>query len=206
MVGEGTGLREEIFKRGLVADLEVVGRAEAGVEIILKIGAEVDLVEGVFLFAEGIGGDVFGGALHLGLAAGDVVEQGNGLVEFLKNGVFDDFGVDHLLQLELVQGQDTDHLHEARGQNLPLRDFQAQFWLKKCHRCLKMPLGISISVHLSAHREEWSFRCSRSPKAVFMYFRPFWRRFAMFMAWNAVPETEWSAEKTLEPGNPRAAG
>ena len=59
---------------------------------------------------------------------------GNVFFELLEHRIFDDLGVDHLLQLELVQGKHAHHLHEARGEYLPLRDFQAQSWLKQGHK------------------------------------------------------------------------
>jgi hypothetical protein len=52
--------------------------------------------------------------------SGDLIEERNILFNFFKNGILGDFSVDHLLQLELIQRQDADHLHEARREYLTL--------------------------------------------------------------------------------------
>ena len=105
--------------------------AEAGIEVVLKIRPKIDFVEGIGLLLRlGLGGTHLDGAVVLDLLAGDVVEQRNILFHLFEDGILGDLGVDHLLQLKLVQRQHADHLHEARRQYLPLRYFQAQLGLK----------------------------------------------------------------------------
>ena len=134
VIGQCAGLGQEVFERRRFVHFVVVRGTEAGIEIFLEIGAKVHFLKGIGLLALGVGDDLFGRPFALRLLAGDVVEEGNVFFQFLKYRILDDFGVDHLPQLELVQGKHTDHLHEARCEYLPLRDLQAQSWLKQCHR------------------------------------------------------------------------
>ena len=83
---KGAGLGEEVFEGGLFVQFVVVGRAEAGIEILLKVGAEVHFFEGVGLFSLGVGDDLLGGPFALRLLAGDIVEQGNVFFQLLKTG------------------------------------------------------------------------------------------------------------------------
>ena len=43
-----------------------------------------------------------------------------------QNRIFDDFLGDHLLQLQPVELENGDHLHQARGENLLLCDLKLQ--------------------------------------------------------------------------------
>ena len=45
----------------------------------------------------------------------------NGIFELFENRVLDHLGVDHVLELKLVEREDRDHLHQARGEDLALR-------------------------------------------------------------------------------------
>ena len=139
MVGEGVRLGEEILEGGLVGGFEAAWAAKAGVQIVLEVGAEVDLREGIFfLFGCLDGGrDLFHRALSLGLASLHVVEQGNALLNLFEDRVLRHLRLDHLLQLKLIQRQHADHLHEARGQYLALSHFEAQLGLEKRHRHLR---------------------------------------------------------------------
>ncbi len=134
MVGERAGLREEVFKGRLLVQLVVIRGTEAGVEILLKIRTKVDFFKGIGLFALGVADDLLSRPFAFRLLAGHIVEQGNVFFELLEHRILDDLGVDHLLQLELVQGEHAHHLHQARCEYLPLSDFQAQSWLQQCHR------------------------------------------------------------------------
>ena len=138
VIGQRHRRGEEILNRGLLDFLVIVGGAEAGVEVILEIGAEVDFVEGVFLFflafGDGLG---FDGAVAVFFCARDIVEQRNVLFQLLENGILGDLGLDHLLQLQLVQGEHADHLHQPGRQDLALCDLKAEFWLKKYHSSSK---------------------------------------------------------------------
>ncbi len=125
MIGEGAGLGKEILKRRLVGLLKTVGRAEAGIQIILKVGAKVYFVERVTLVALRLGRDLFYAALALRLFQGDVIDEGNTLFQLFQHRILNNLGVDQLFQLQLVERQHADHLHQARRQNLTLRNFQA---------------------------------------------------------------------------------
>ena len=59
------------------------------------------------------------------LLEGDIIDEGDAFLQLFEHGVFDDFGVDQLFQLQLVERQHADHLHQARRQNLTLRYLQA---------------------------------------------------------------------------------
>ena len=131
VVGQRARLGEEVFERGRFDGLEVVAGAVAGVEVVLKIRPEVDFFEGIgLLFRFGFGGTHLDGAVVLDFLAGDVVEQRDILLDLLEDGVLGDLGVDHFLQLKLVERQDADHLHEAGRQYLALSYSQAQLGLK----------------------------------------------------------------------------
>jgi len=96
-------------------------------ELGMKVG---DLFEGVFLIGSR-SGTLFGcgSALAFFLAAANVVNQRNRVFELLENRILDHLGIDHVLELELVEREHADHLHQARGKDLPLRDLETQFVL-----------------------------------------------------------------------------
>ena len=129
VIGQGAGLGKEIFKRGLVALFKAVGGAKTGIEIILEIGAEVNLVERITLVALCLGCGLFDASLALRFFLCQVVDEGNALFQLLQHRILNDFGVDQLFQLQLVERQHADHLHQARRQNLPLRNLQTELWL-----------------------------------------------------------------------------
>ena len=52
-----------------------------------------------------------------------IVEERNGIFEFFEDGVLHHLGIDHVLELDLVERKHTDHLHQARGEDLALGDF-----------------------------------------------------------------------------------
>ena len=54
------------------------------------------------------------------LAACKLLLAGCVLFNLFQHGIFIDLGVDHLLQLKLVQREHADHLHQAGGQYLAL--------------------------------------------------------------------------------------
>ena len=56
--------------------------------------------------------------------------KGNRVFEFFENGILNHLGVDHVLELKLVEREDGDHLNQARGQDLALRKLDAQFVLQ----------------------------------------------------------------------------
>ncbi len=67
------------------------------------------------------------------LAAGHFIQHRNRFVDLFQDGVFHHLSIDHLLQLELVQRQNADHLHQAWREDLALSDLQVQFGLQKRH-------------------------------------------------------------------------
>ena len=105
--------------------LKTVGRAEAGIEIVLEVGPKVDLVERITLVALRLGCDLFHASIALRLSERDVIDEGNTLFQLFQHRILNNLGVDQLFQLQLVQRQHTDHLHQARRQDLTLRNFQA---------------------------------------------------------------------------------
>ena len=48
------------------------------------------------------------------------VDQRDGFFELFENRVLDHLGVDHVLELKLVEREDGDHLHEAGREDLAL--------------------------------------------------------------------------------------
>src|SRR5580698_7634441 len=138
MIAERAGLGEEVFERGLVVLLEVRRGPKSWVEIVLKVAAEVDLVEGVFFYASGLSGNLFCRTLPVAFESCALIERDDGLFELFENRVLDHLGVDHLPELELIEGKHTDHLHKTRGENLALRDFQIKLRLQQ-HVCLSIP-------------------------------------------------------------------
>src|ERR1700734_828721 len=138
MIGESGRLRKKIFKRGTLV-LFVFGLgAEAGIEIVLKVRAEIDLIEWVAFRGRRFRGSrlkmlqpFF--ALFALEAAAYFVQSGDGLVDLLENRVFDHLRVDHLLEFELVERQHAHHLHESRREDLTLRHLEIQSWLQKRH-------------------------------------------------------------------------
>ncbi len=111
--------------------------AIAGIEILLEERAKIDFFEGILLFFGRDG--IFFRRGHRSHAVAffflptDIVEQGDGVFQFFENRILDHLGVDHVLELKLVEREHGDHLDEARRQNLPLRQLDVQFVLKKNH-------------------------------------------------------------------------
>ena len=137
VIGQSRGLGEKVFKRGLFAVFVLRLRAIAGVEIILEVRAEIDLVEkslgrgGRFLDAAG---RILGAALEPFFAARHLVQHRNRLVNLLQDGILHHLGIDHLLQFQLIEGKNAHHLHQARRKDLALRHFQIQSWLQQRHK------------------------------------------------------------------------
>src|ERR1700733_8297870 len=125
VIGEGAGLGKKIFKRWFVGLFKTVGRAEARIQIILEVGSKIDLIKRITLVALGLSCNLFDTAVPFGFPEGDVIDEGNALFQLFQHRVLNDLGVDQLLQLQLVERQHTDHLHQARRQYLTLRNLQA---------------------------------------------------------------------------------
>src|ERR1700756_2116082 len=136
MVGEIRRLGEKILKRRTLDVFHLAVRAIAGIKIVLEEGTEIDLFEGILLF-DGGNGIFFGGggsgAFAVFLFFADLVEQRNRVFELFEDRVLDHLSIDHVLELKLVEREDRDHLHQARGKNLALRELYAEFVLQQNH-------------------------------------------------------------------------
>ncbi len=127
VVRKSAGLGKEVLEGRLLAVLHFNRGAQAGVEVFGEEGAEVNLLKGIFFFRcrdrlllLGRGAIAF----HLLFASRHFIEKRNGAVQFFENRILSQLGIDHVGQLKLVERQDTDHLHEAGGQNLLLGNFE----------------------------------------------------------------------------------
>jgi hypothetical protein len=67
-------------------------------------------------------------------------------VNLLQDGILHHLGIDHLLQFELVQRKNAHHLHQARSQDLALRDLQIQFGCSSAIKGLDSRFGLNVSV------------------------------------------------------------
>ena len=143
MIGERAGFGEEIFEGWLFDGFDLGVGAIAGIEIFLEKRAEVDFLEGIFLLGE-IGIGLFG-SCRLGLPVAlffvtrHIVDQRYGRIQFLEDRVLDHLGVDHVLELNLIESQNADHLHQTRCEDLLLADLKTELVLKKYH-CDPLPL------------------------------------------------------------------
>ncbi len=106
------------------------GAFGAGIEILGEEGAEIEFVEGIGGFGFG---DFFGFFLEerfVGVAVGG----GRALFgDFFEDGIGHDFLIDHLAQLQAIEREHADHLHEARRENLLLGHAQAEFGCEPVH-------------------------------------------------------------------------
>jgi hypothetical protein len=57
--------------------------------------------------------------------AADFVDQRDGFFELFENRILDHLGVDHVLELKLVEREDGDHLDQTRGKDLALGELYA---------------------------------------------------------------------------------
>ena len=145
MVTQICRLGEKILERRALDFLHLPVRAVPWVEIVLKERAEIDFLKRIFFFCRS--GRIFfvaggSGALPIFLLTAYFIEQRNGFLELLKNRVFHHLRGDHVLELKLVEREDRDHLHEARSQDLPLRQLDAQFVLQQDHGRLFASLNL----------------------------------------------------------------
>ena len=66
-----------------------------------------------------------GRALAIFFLLADLIEKRNRVFEFLQHGILDHLAIDHVLEFKLVEREDRDHLHQARGEDLALRELHA---------------------------------------------------------------------------------
>ena len=127
VVAQVPRLRQEVLERRLLDLFHFSRAAIAGIQIVLEERAKIDLFERIFLLIRNGRGTLFRGgrlggqAVAFFLLASDIVEHRNGVFQLFQHRVFDHLGIDHVLELELVEREYGHHLHEARRQNLPLR-------------------------------------------------------------------------------------
>ena len=119
-------LEEEGFERTLFDRILFRG-ARRGVEVFLEVAAKIHLLERVVLVAVPIVrvSRRHAGPFLFGLR-GHLVERGDAFRQLFEDGIGDHLLVDHLAQLELVEREHTDHLHQARCQNLLLSHPEVQ--------------------------------------------------------------------------------
>ena len=125
VIGEPGGRGQKFFERGTLGNFALLRLAAvaAGIEILIEKAANVELVEGIGL---GLFGNLFGFGFQEGFVA--VVVGLRGLFAlFFQDGIGDHLLVDHLAQLEAIERENADHLHQTWRQNLPLRHLQIQF-------------------------------------------------------------------------------
>ena len=67
-------------------------------------------------------GYFLGTSLTSSLLGGSLIEGLSRLVNFLQNWICNQLTIDHVLEFELIEREDADHLHQPWGQNLALRE------------------------------------------------------------------------------------
>jgi hypothetical protein len=106
------------------------GAVRARIEVLREERPEIE-------FVEGIGRFFLGNFFHFFLQKRFIrvaVWSGRFLRHFIEDGIRHNLLVDHLPQLQPVQRQHADHLHETRREDLLLRDAKIQFGCKPVHR------------------------------------------------------------------------
>ncbi len=127
---------------------------EAGVQVVLEVRPEVDFLERILGRSRRFG---WGGAIRpvqfhpfltflTLLPARDLIQHWNRFVNLFKDGIFNHLGIDHLLQLELIQRKHADHLHQPRGQYLALRHLERKSGLQEWHAFSDSPFETALSV------------------------------------------------------------
>ena len=126
VIGQSRRLGEKVLIRGLFTLFVLRLCAVTGVQVILEVRSEVDLVKRILNWGRGLFNDALLNsalliALNAFLAARNLIQHRNRLVNLLQDGIFHHLGIDHLLQLEIVERKHAHHLHQSRSQNLALR-------------------------------------------------------------------------------------
>src|SRR6267378_965630 len=153
MVAQIPRLRQEVLKRRLLDLFHFSRAAIAGIEIVLEERTKIYFLERIFLLVRDrrtlFRGRLGGQPVAFLLLASDIVEQGDGIFQLFKDRILDHLGIDHVLELKLVEREHGDHLHETRRQNLPLGQLDVQLVLKKHYFSLKKfsVLGSQFSVN-----------------------------------------------------------
>jgi len=140
MIAETARRRKKLLERRPLGDFAFLRLAAVAtrIEILVEECADVEFVERIrfWLFRHFLG---FG--FQEGFVA-VVVGLRRLFAELFENRVGYHLLVDHFAEFETVQGEDADHLDQARRQNLLLRNFQVEFESLPSHRssCLFSPL------------------------------------------------------------------
>src|SRR5581483_4390276 len=125
VIGQIGGLGKEILKRRALDFFHLTRRAISGIQVLLEKGAKIDFFERIF-FLRGRKRRFFGGrrdgTIPVFFAAVHIVQQWNGVFQFLKVRVLYHLGIDHVLELKLIERKHTDHLYQSWGQDLSLRN------------------------------------------------------------------------------------
>src|SRR5579883_1611884 len=167
VVGQRAGLGQKILERRALDVFHFARAAVAGIQIVLEERAKIDLVERIFLFFGGegsfFGGGGRSGAVACFLAAAHFVDEGNGIFQFFENRVLHHLGVDHVLELDLVERKDRNHLDQARGEDLALRQLDVQFVLQHHHGACWFLLTLRVSAFQRRCRRDWPHRVQHRP-------------------------------------------
>ncbi len=129
MIRKIARLGEKVLERRPFYLFHLARAAITRIKVFLEERAEIDLFKGVFLLdcSDGV---FFGrSTFAIFFAPSSVIQQRNRLFQLFEHWILHHFGRDHVPQLELIERQDTDHLHQARSQDLPLRNLQMQLGL-----------------------------------------------------------------------------
>ena len=137
MIAQVPRLRQEVLERRLLDLFHFSRAAIPGIQIILEERAKIYLLERILLLIRDcrtlFRGRLGGQPVAFFLLASDIIEQRNGIFQLFEHRVLDHLGIDHVLELELVEREHGDHLHETRRQNLSLGQLDVQLVLKKHH-------------------------------------------------------------------------
>jgi hypothetical protein len=125
VVGEAGGRRQKFLERGPLGNFPFLRlpAVAAGVQILIEEAADVELVKGIGFR---LLGNFFSFGLQKSLVA-IVVGLRRLFALLFQDGIGDHLLVDHLAQLQAIEREHADHLHQTWRQNLPLRHLQIQF-------------------------------------------------------------------------------
>ena len=126
MVAQRARLRQKMLERRLVDLFEIRSRPKPRVQVVLKVAAEIDLIEGVFLGPLTFRGDLLDAAFAVAFLSGPLIHRLRRLFNLLEYGILDHLPVDHFLELKLVERKHRNHLHQPRRKDLPLGNFDVQ--------------------------------------------------------------------------------
>ncbi len=122
-------------------------RAISRIEIVVEVAAIVDLFERIgWLAIDGLvhRDDLFVRRFSAAFLFGArLFQRGCGFRHLLEDGILHQLLRDHFGELELVQRQNADHLDQAGGQNLFLRELDVETLFQKSHGSLFQSKALS---------------------------------------------------------------